>query len=251
MEPSHRLARFFGFRFIHCARTRVSLRIFMPHQSFRKQPRRCNRHASTVLRSDARAICRCGHVQSWHDREAARAMRSGELASDRRCYREIGGAGCRCGGFRDSGELAVVAVPTQAGRSVVTSLLLVVVLIVMGLALLYAYRSQTPSVQTIVYSQALQEISSGQVRKVTITGSKATLELQSGEKQQTTVPQPPEALEKVLNDYNSANPARPITIEFQSDSSGFQVVFSIILSLLPVLLLGAFFLYMTSRLRSR
>jgi cell division protease FtsH len=127
----------------------------------------------------------------------------------------------------------------------------VVVLIVMGLALLYAYRSQTPSVQTVAYSQAIQEISSGPVKKVTITGGKATLELQSGEKQQTTVPQPPEALEKVLNDYNSANPSRPIVVEFQSDSSGIQVVFSIILSLLPVLLLGAFFLYLTSRLRSR
>lgn len=202
--------------------------------------------------SDPRAICAdCGHVQSWHDRDAARAMRSGELASDRRCYREIGGASCRCSGFRDSGELAVIAAPTPAGRSVITVLLLVVVLIVMGLALLYAYRSQTPSVQTVAYSQAIQEISSGQVKKVTITGGKATLELQSGEKQQTTVPQPPEALEKVLNDYNSANPSRPIVVEFQSDSSGFQIIFSIILSLLPVLLLGAFFLYLTSRLRSR
>jgi hypothetical protein len=205
-----------------------------------------------LIVSDPRAICAdCGHVQSWHDRDAARAMRSGELPSDRRCYREIGGASCRCSGFRDSGELAVIAVPAPAGRSVITSLLLVVVLIVMGLALLYAYRSQTPSVQTVVYSQALQEITSGQVKKVTITGSKATLEIQSGEKQQTTVPQPPEAFEKAVSAYNSANPSRSIAIEYQADSSGFQVIFSILLSLLPVLLLGAFFLYLTSRLRSR
>ncbi len=209
--------------------------------------------ASTVLPvSDARAICAdCGHVQSWHDRDAARAMRSGELASDRRCYREIGGAGCRCAGFRDSGELAVIAVPARAGRSVVTSLLLTVVLIVMGLALLYAYRSQTPSVQTVIYSQAIQEINSGQVKKVTVTGNKATLELSNGQKQQTTLPQPSEPFEKVLNDYNGANPTRPIAIEYQSDTSGFQVIASILLSLLPVLLLGAFFLYLTSRLRSR
>jgi ATP-dependent Zn protease len=118
-------------------------------------------------------------------------MRSSELASDRRCYREIGGASCRCSGFRDSGELAVIAVPAPAGRSVVTSLLLVVVLIVSGLALLYAYRSQTPSVRTVTYSQAIQEISSGQLAKVTITGSRATMELRNGEKRQTTVPSPP------------------------------------------------------------
>ena len=202
--------------------------------------------------SDPRAIgADCGHVQSWHDRDAARAMRSGELASDRRCYRDVGGAGCRCSGFRDSGELAVIAAPTPAGRSVITSLLLVVVLIVMGLALLYAYRSQTPSVLTVVYSQALQQITSGQVKKVTITGSKATLELQSNEKQQTTLPERPEAFERVLNDYNAANPARTVVIEYQSDSSGPQIILSILLSLLPVLLLGAFFFYLTSRSRPR
>ena len=178
-------------------------------------------------------------------------MRSGELASDRRCYREIGGASCRCSGFRDSGELAVIAVPSPAGRSVVTSLLLVVVLIVMGLALLYAYRSQTSSVQSVAYSQAIQEINSGQVVKATITGGRATLELRNGGKQQTIVPEPPEAFEKALNDYNTSNPTRAITIEYQSDSSGFQVIVPILLSLLPVLLLGALFLYVTSRLRSR
>lgn len=202
--------------------------------------------------SDARAICAdCGHVQSWHDRDAARAMRSGELASDRRCYREVGGAGCRCAGFRDSGELAVIAVPSRAGGGLLRSLLLTLVLIVMGLALLYAYRSQTPSVQTVVYSQAIQEINSGQVKKVTIVANKATLELGSGEKQQTIVPQPPEQFEKTLNDYNAANPTRTLVLEYQSDTSGFQVLGSILLSLLPVLLLGGFVYYTTRTSRRR
>jgi hypothetical protein len=202
--------------------------------------------------SDPRAICAdCGHVQSWHDRDAARAMRSGELASDRRCYREVGGAGCRCAGFRDSGEVAVIASPSRAGGSLLRSLVLIVVLIFMSLGLLYAYRAQTPSVSTISYSQAIQEINSGQVRRVTITGNRATLELGSGEKQQTIVPQPPEAFVKALSDYNAANPTRTIAVDFQTDSSGSQVIFSILLSLLPVLLLGAFFLYMFSRMRPR
>ena len=202
--------------------------------------------------SDRRALCAdCGHVQSWHDRDAARALRSGELAGDRRCYREVGGAGCRCAGFRDSGELAVIAVPAPAGRSVITSLLLVVVLIVMGMALLYAYRSQTPSVQTVVYSLAIQEINGGQVKKITIVANKATLELQNNEKQQTTLPERPEAFEKLLTDYNAANPTRTIVIDYQAESATFQVIASILLSLLPVLLLGAFFLYLTSRLRPR
>lgn len=202
--------------------------------------------------SDPRAICAdCGHVQSWHDRDAARGMRSGELASDRRCYREIGGAPCRCGGFRDSGEVAVIASTSRGGGSLLRRLLLTVVLIVTGLALLYAYRAQTPALPTVAYSQAIQEISGGRVAKVIITGSKATLEFRSGEKQQTNVPQPPEPFEKLLADYNAANPSRTITIDYQQESATFSVIGSIFLSLLPVVLIGAFFLYSFSRVRRR
>ncbi|MGH2493054.1 MAG: hypothetical protein ACRDF9_16280 [Candidatus Limnocylindria bacterium] len=206
------------------------------------------------MTSDARAICaECGHVRSWHDREAARAMRSGELASDRRCYREIGGAGCRCGGFRDSGEVAVVAVPSRAGRSVVMSGLLALLLVVMGLALLYAYRSQQPAIQTVTMTQAIHEINSGRVKAVTIvTGAnKATLELADTTRQQTNIPERDEVFQKALFDYNTANPARQIVIDYQQESATFSVIGSIFLSLLPVLLLGAFFLYLTSRLRPR
>jgi hypothetical protein len=204
--------------------------------------------------SDARAICaECGHVRSWHDREAARAMRSGELASDRRCYREVGGAGCRCGGFRDSGEVAAVVGRARTGRSVLLSGLLTLLLTVMGLGLLYAYRSQAPSLQTVALTQAIQEINAGQVKKVTIFAgaNRATLELQGTDKQQTNLPDRPESFQKVVDDYNTANPSRQITIDYQQESAPFAVIGSIFLSLLPVLLLGAFFLYLTSRLRSR
>jgi ATP-dependent Zn protease len=190
-------------------------------------------------------------VQSWHDRDAAHATGSGELASDRRCYREIGGAGCRCKGFRDSGEVAAVAVPSRARGSALTLPLLILLLLVMGLAMLYAYRSQTPSVQTVGYSEAVQQINSGQVRKVTIAANKATLELQNNDKQQATLPERPEAFEKLLADYNAANPSRRITIDYQQESATFSVISSILLSLLPVLLLGGFFVYLRSRSRSR
>jgi hypothetical protein len=166
------------------------------------------------MASDARAICAdCGHVQSWHDRDAARAMRSGELASDRRCYREVGGAACRCSGFRDSGEIAIVAGRPRQGLGF----------------------------------QAITEINNGQVRKVTIVAGRATLELQDGDKQQMNVPDRPETFQKVLDDYNAANPSRPIVIDYQQESQGFQVIASIFLSLLPILLLGAFFLYLFRR----
>ena len=202
---------------------------------------------------DPRSICaECGHVQSFHDRAAARALPSADLTSERNCYREIGGAPCRCSGFRDSGEVATAAAgQPRVGRSVATSALLAVVLVVMGLALLYAYRSQTPAVATIPLSQALQEINNGQVMKVTVVASKATLELRSGEKQQATLPDRDEVLQKTLADYNTANPTRQIVIEYRSEDPSFGVIGSIFLSLLPVLLLGAFFTYLFRRSVSR
>jgi len=122
--------------------------------------------------------------------------------------------------------------------------LLTLLLVVLGLGLLYAYRSQTPAVPSIPYSQAIQEVNAGQVRKVTIVESRATLELASGEKHQTFLPERDELLVKSVTDYNSANPSRPIVLEYQQQSETFSVIGSIFLSLLPVLLIGGFFYYM-------
>jgi ATP-dependent Zn protease len=188
-----------------------------------------------------------------YDRDAARAMRTGELASDRRCYREVGGAVCRCGGFRDSGEVAIVGRPSRTGRSVLVSGLLTLLLIVMGLGLLYAYRSQTPSIQTVALAQSIQEVNGGQVKKVTIIAgaNKATLELANGDKQQTNLPDQDEVFQKALFDYNTATPSRQITIDYQQESSPFALIGSIFLSVLPVLLLGAFFVYLFRRSLAR
>jgi len=202
---------------------------------------------------DPRSICaECGHVQSFHDRVAARALPNADLTNERNCYREIAGAPCRCAGFRDSGEVATAAAQQpRAGRSAATSLLLAAVLVVMGLGLLYAYRSQTPAVATIPLSQAIQEINNGQVVKVTVTANRATLELRGGDKHQTTLPDRDEILQKTLADYNTANPTRQIVIDYQQESGPFAVIGPIFLSLLPVLLLGAFFTYLFRRSVSR
>jgi len=202
---------------------------------------------------DPRSICaECGHVQSFHDRAAARALPGADLTSERNCYREIGGAPCRCSGFRESGEVAMAAAGRpRGGRSAATSALLAVVLVVMGLALLYAYRSQTPALTTIPLSQAVQEINAGQVAIVTITSNRATLELRSGGKQQTTLPDRDEILQRTLADYNNANPTRQIAVDYRPEDSSFTVIGSIFLSLLPVLLLGAFFTYLFRRSVSR
>lgn len=203
---------------------------------------------------DPRSICaECGHVQSFHDRAAARALPNADLTSDRNCYREIGGASCRCSGFRDSGEIATAAAGRpQSGRSAATSALLAVVLVFIGLGLLYAYRSQTPAVATIPLSQAIQEINGGQVKKVTIVANRATLELNSrAERQVTTLPDRDEIFQRTLAEWNTANPTRQIVIDYRPEDSSFTVIGSIFLSLLPVLLLGAFFTYLFRRSVSR
>src|SRR3989454_6045534 len=106
---------------------------------------------------DLHAICAtCGHTYEWHDRDAMRSRQRDDPGIERPCYREVGGAACRCGGFRDSGELAMPA-GASAGRRrpnrILMNGVLTLLLVVMGLALLYAYRSQTPSVPAVALTQ--------------------------------------------------------------------------------------------------
>jgi len=204
---------------------------------------------------EARAICdTCGHTRDWHDRDAVRARLRTDPPIERPCYREVGGAPCRCGGFRESGSFAVPAGSQgslgAAPRSrVLQSGILTLLLVVMGLALLYAYRSQTPTVPDVDLTQALRDINAGQVRAVTIAGSKATLELRNGLTERTTVAQPDTILARAITEYNAANPSQTIELRYTSESQPVSVIGSIILSLLPVLLIGGFFYYVMMKAR--
>ena len=204
---------------------------------------------------EARAICdTCGHTRDWHDRDAVRARLRADPPIERPCYREVGGAPCRCGGFRESGSFAVPAGSRgglgAAPRSrFLQSGILTLLLVVMGLALLYAYRSQTPTVPDVDLTQALRDINAGQVRAVTIAGSKATLELRNGLTERTTVAQPDTILARAITEYNAANPSQTIELRYTSESQPVSVIGSIILSLLPVLLIGGFFYYVMMKAR--
>jgi cell division protease FtsH len=115
----------------------------------------------------------------------------------------------------------------------------------MGLALLYAYRSQAPSVPEVDISQGQQDINAGRIKSVTIVANKATLEFKDTTKgkEQTTVPEPDTILSKTVQDYNATH-ADQVSLKFQENSQTLSVVGSIVLSLLPVLLIGGFFFYM-------
>ena len=119
-------------------------------------------------------------------------------------------------------------------------------LVLMGVALLYAYRAQSPSAAPVLISQAIAEIQSGQVKSVTISGDQATIDLKDGTTHQvTTVGTPSDSFEKVLTDYNATHdPSQQINWGKQKDSQTFGIIGSVLLSLLPVLLIGGFFVYM-------
>ena len=85
----------------------------------------------------------------------------------------------------------------------------------LGLALLYAYRSQTPSTPQVDVTQALGDINAGRVRGVTISANKATLEFKDNpsHKEQTTLPAPDTVLARALLDYNAAHPSQTIEVK--------------------------------------
>ncbi|MEK6208625.1 MAG: cell division protein FtsH, partial [Chloroflexota bacterium] len=115
----------------------------------------------------------------------------------------------------------------------------------MGLALLYAYRSQSVPVPEVDISQAQQDINAGRIRSVTIIANKATLQFKDTDthKEQTTVPEPDTILSKTVQDYNNTH-ADQVALKFQENNNSLSIVGSILLSLLPVLLIGGFFFYM-------
>jgi len=115
----------------------------------------------------------------------------------------------------------------------------------MGLALLYAYRSQTPSVPEVDISQAQLDINAGSIKSVIIVANKATLQFKDSDthREQTTVPEPDTIISKTVQDYNTTH-ADKVALKFQDSNNSLSIVGSIVLSLLPVLLIGGFFFYM-------
>jgi ATP-dependent Zn protease len=137
--------------------------------------------------------------------------------------------------------------PSGFGLLRATTLLLL--LIVTGVALLYAYRAQSPSAQVVSYDRAVSDVQSGQVKGVTISADTATIAKSDGSYETANVGSNGGAeFVKVITDYNATQPAdRKISLTIQKDSQTVGIVGSIVLSLLPVVLIGALFLYLIRR----
>ena len=117
----------------------------------------------------------------------------------------------------------------------------------MGLALLYAYRSQTPAIQPASMTEAVQLVQAGKVKSVTVVANKATIELNDGTNTKKVVNLPDstqqDPLSQAITAYNASH-SQPVDLKYEEQSATFSVIGSILLSLLPVLLIGGFFFYM-------
>ena len=116
----------------------------------------------------------------------------------------------------------------------------------MGVALLYAYRAQSPSAGPVTYDKAISEIQSGLVKAVTISGDAATIEKLDASHETVNIgPNDGGTFQKTITDYNATQPVNSrVQLSFAKDSQTFGIIGSVLLSLLPVLLIGGFFVYM-------
>jgi cell division protease FtsH len=132
------------------------------------------------------------------------------------------------------------------------NLVLTLLLVLMGIALLYAYRAQTPTLERISYSQAIADIQAGKVKQVTISGDTATIQRTDGSIVAVALGANDNgAFARTVTDYNTIAPEKRVTLTYQNDAPTFGILGSVLLSLLPVLLIGGFFYYMMQQARRR
>src|SRR5438132_11352979 len=124
--------------------------------------------------------------------------------------------------------------------------ILTLLLVLMGVALLYAYRAQSPSASIVSYDKAISEIRGGQVKSVTLNTDTATINKLDNTTETVNIgTNDGGAFQKIVVDYNATQaPTSTVTINIGKDSQTFGIIGSLLLSLLPVLLIGGFFVYM-------
>ena len=119
----------------------------------------------------------------------------------------------------------------------------VLLIVVLGVGLLYAYRSQVPAVPQVSYSAAMSEVHDGRVRLVVIEDGRVTLSLVDGSQQQVATPDSGTALAQAVAERNRADPAHAIELRFSNGGpAGPPLVFSLLVGLLPLLVIVALIL---------
>jgi ATP-dependent Zn protease len=122
--------------------------------------------------------------------------------------------------------------------SAATAIGAIVIVFVLGIGLLYAYRSQSPAIQMIPYTATISAVQEGRVQSVVIEDGRATLTYVDGTHQQAAVPDNAQALGQSINDFNRANPSRPVELTISNGGAGPGIA-PILFGLLPLLVLAA------------
>ena len=121
-------------------------------------------------------------------------------------------------------------------------------MVVLGLGLLYAYRSQSPAVQMVPFSNAMAALDSGRLRSVVIEDGRAHLTFTDGSRQDAALPDDGNQLVHAISAHNASDPAHPVDLAINNSGSpgvaGFFV--TLIVTLLPILLLVALVLLAAS-----
>ncbi len=133
-------------------------------------------------------------------------------------------------------------------RSVASDMVRVVavvaLVVVLGLGLLYAYRSQTPAIPTIPVTQAISDVQNDRVKDVVIENDRATLALVDGSREQTTTAGGTSSpLLEAVTEYNRQKPGRAVSIRYETSGFDGWPILSVLLALLPMLFLIALVLF--------
>ena len=114
---------------------------------------------------------------------------------------------------------------------------------VIGVGVLYAYRSQVPAMPQVSYSTALSEVHEGRVRLVVIEDDRVTLSLIDGSQQQVITPDGGTGLAQAVADRNRGDPAHPIELRASNGGpAAAPFVLSVLVGLLPLLVIIALIL---------
>lgn len=109
--------------------------------------------------------------------------------------------------------------------------------VLLGVGLLYAYRAQSPATKVITLSDALARVDQGQVKTVTLNNNtRATIQANDGTLYQVTLTGD-DTFTKAVNDYNASHPGHQVTVTAEPQSPTLGLIGSVILSLLPLALL--------------
>jgi len=129
---------------------------------------------------------------------------------------------------------------TTRGLGVIAAVLL---LLFLGVALLYAYRSQAPAIPTVPYTIVLNEMQDGRVRSAEVEGGHVTVRLIDGTMQQTNTANNGDDFVRAVTDHNRSDPAHPVDVRYgPGGPSGIEFLFPVIVGLVPLLVLVALIL---------